>query len=264
MRYEVPISRKYLSFPRKYIFFVRSELKQRTAQGPDIHKREYDLHVPDRDNVDSGLVLQQRTRLDKRTRGNKQLSPDRDNVGSRYVLKQRTTHDPVTRIQGDKAYSLDRDNVGPRYVLEIGLDKVQLHERSGTNFKVLTVITLAQNIGQNNGPCRVRLRVNGEVTSTAATVRSPERARERRRGSHRGGHRDSLNRVGSLKMSPKIVKQEDGPSSSDLDSADQDLEYMSKNWTKSPGTRRHNKARDRLDRAHLSKDQAKLRQQDRA
>ena len=32
------------------------QLKQRTVQGPDIHKRENDQHVTDRDNVDSGLV----------------------------------------------------------------------------------------------------------------------------------------------------------------------------------------------------------------
>ena len=65
-------------------------------------------------------------------------------------------------------------------------------------------------------------------------------------------------------MSPKIVKQEDGPSVSDLDSSDQDLEYRSKNWTNSPGARRRDKMRDSLDRIHLSKDQSKLSQQDRA
>ena len=65
-------------------------------------------------------------------------------------------------------------------------------------------------------------------------------------------------------MSPKVVKQEDGPSGSDLNSSDQDLEYMSKNWTKSLCARRRDKVRDSLDRVHLLKDQPKLSQQDRA
>ena len=116
-------------------------------------------------NTAPGLVSQQQTRLDKRTRGNKQHSPDRDNVGPRYVLQHRTSHGPVSQIQGDKPYSLDRDNIGSKMCWNIGRDKVQLYKRSGTNRKVLSVITLTQNIGQNNGPLEVQICVNVRVIS---------------------------------------------------------------------------------------------------
>ena len=44
-------------------------------------------------------------------------------------------------------------------------DKVQLHKRSGTNRKVLTVITLTQNIRQINGTLKAQIRVNTKVIS---------------------------------------------------------------------------------------------------
>ena len=72
------------------------------------------------------------------------------------------------------------------------------------------------------------------VREGVSFVGSPERASERRKGSHMHGHeispnRDSQNREDLSRKSPKIVEQEDGPSDSDQDSSDQDLEYMSKN-----------------------------------
>ena len=85
---------------------------------------------------------------------------------------------------------------------------------------------------------------------------SPERADERRRAHDIGPTRDSLNRGSVSKKSPKIVKQEDGPSGSYQDSSDQDLEYVLKNWAKGPGARRRDKMRDSIE--HLCKVICKL------
>ena len=85
---------------------------------------------------------------------------------------------------------------------------------------------------------------------------SPERTDERRHGEDIGPTRDSLNKGGVSKKSPKIVKQEDGPSGSYQDRSDQNLEYVSKNWAKGPGARRRDKMWDSIE--HLCKVICKL------
>ena len=169
---------------------------------------------------------------------------DQNSLNREYPSKQRTTRGPDTRKRKGDQHNPHQSSLGRECLSEQRTTQCPItRKRSGNQY------------------CPDREGVS--------SVRSPERARERRQGSHRRGHefstyRDSLNRGGSLKMSPKIIKQENGPSGSDHDSSDQDLEYMSKNWTKTPGTRRRDKVRDSLDRVHLSKDQPKLNQQDRA